>query len=211
MDTPAIIEDDTLDSASEYVLQWTQGLESGCASIAMKDDTIPVVVWSRSIGTSKNTIYFEQKGANVWPSNPESVSVSANTSKHPFCDVVGGNVHIVWEEDGKIKYRQKRGTNWNTIETVSNISLTSRSPQILDGDICIFTEAPLFGSYSHIVYRKRSAAGWSASAVIDSTDNLSEYPQGYVVTTGLPRMLHIVWTEGNNAPYEIRYKKISLP
>ncbi|OQX56481.1 MAG: hypothetical protein B5M53_01160 [Candidatus Cloacimonas sp. 4484_209] len=167
MDTPAIIEDDTLDSASEYVLQWTQGLESGCASIAMKDDTIPVVVWSRSIGTSKNTIYFEQKGANVWPSNPESVSVSANTSKHPFCDVVGGNVHIVWEEDGKIKYRQKRGTNWNTIETVSNISLTSRSPQIL--------------------------------------------PQGYVVTTGLPRMLHIVWTEGNNAPYEIRYKKISLP
>ncbi len=211
---PGSIQDTAVvDTASEYVSQWTQGLELECASIAMKNDTIPVIAWSRSIGTGKHTIYFKEKGVGGWPSDPETVSVAANTSKHPFCDVANGNIHIVWEEDNKVKYRKKSGANWQSIETVSNTSLTSRSPQMLGGDLCAFTEVPLFppGNYSHIVYRKRSAFGWGASVVIDSTNSPSEYPQSYIETTPFGRNLHTVWTEGNNLPYEVKYKKVTSP
>ncbi len=213
LDTPSIIEDDTLDIASEYVSEWTQGLELRCASIALYNDTMSVITWSRPIGAGKDTIYYKEKGVSGWPTDPETVSVSANTSKHPFCDVANGNIHIVWEEDNKVKYRKKSGVNWTSIEVVSNTSLVSRSPQMLDGDICIFTEVPLFppGNYSHIVYRKKSAFGWGASVVIDSTNSLSEYPQSYIETTPFGRNLHTVWTEGNNSPYEVMYKKVNQP
>jgi len=214
LDTPSIIEDDTLDSASEYVSEWIQGLELECASIALYNDTMSVITWSRPIGAGKDTIYCKQETAGGWPASPEVISSSSDTSNHPFCDIESSTIHIVWEEEGIIKHRQRQIVgDWGSIETVSNTSLTSRSPQMLGGDLCAFTEVPLFppGNYSHIVYRKRSAFGWGASVVIDSTNSLSEYPQSYIETTAFGRNLHTVWTEGNNSPYEVKYKKVSQP
>lgn len=209
VDTPGIIEDDTLDEASEYSSQWTQGLELECASIAM-DDTIPIVAWSRPIGTGKNTIYCKVKGADSFPGDPDTVSEVSNTSNHPFCDVKDGNIHIVWEEDEKIKYRSKlQESDWGNIETVSNASLTSRNPQIVDGDICVFTEVPQSqpNHCSHVVYRKRSAFGWGSSTILESTNYESEYAQSIYLGRGVQAgELHVLWTEGNSSPYDIKYK-----
>jgi len=214
LDTPSIIEDDTLDSASEYVSEWTQGLELECASIALYNDTMSVITWSRPIGAGKDTIYCKQETAGGWPASPEVVSSSSDTSNHPFCDIESSTIHIVWEEEGVIKHRHRQlSGDWSSIETVSNSSLVSRTPQIFDGNICVYTEVPQVqpNHCSHIIYRKRSAFGWGASVVMDSTNSLSEYPQSYIETTPFGSNLHTVWTEGNNTPYEVKYKKVTNP
>ncbi|TES94380.1 MAG: T9SS type A sorting domain-containing protein [Candidatus Cloacimonadota bacterium] len=213
------IEHTILDSAMEFVAEYPAGIELGSASIDLDDDNNPVVAWSRPIGEGKHTVYFKQKIGGVWPDEPDTISTPEEISRHPFCDVANGNVNIVWEEEGLIKYRQKDLTGpgvWSDIETVSNPFNYSRSPQILDGDICVYTEIPQVqpDSCSHVVYSVRLWPGnWLPSCIIESTPNLSEYPQGYVEKISpFDRTLHTVWTEENDEsePYSIRYKKTEI-
>jgi len=213
LEKPVLIENDILDEASEYVNEWTPEYVS--ASLDLDGNNNPVVAWSRSIGEGKNVVYFKQKVGGIWPSEPEVVSSPTEVSHHPFCDIANGEIEVVWENEGIIKHRQRPLTgDWSPIYTVSNPENYSRSPQILDGDICIYTEFPQLqpNHYSNVVYRMRLGDGnWLPSQIIESTPYLSEYPQSYIETTAFPRILHIVWTEGNNAPYEVKYKKVILP
>jgi hypothetical protein len=212
VEQPEIIEDAILDEATEYVDGWVSGLELECASIALGDRDNPVVVWSRPLGEGKDVVYCKQK-IETWSAEPEVVSNPATESKHPFCDICNDKIHVCWEADGLIKYRERAansGTPWQSIETVSNQYNVSRSAQVYDGDVCIYTEVPQFqqGEASHVVHAERMGPGnWSASTIIDSTSDLSEYPQSYLISSPVERRLHTIWTEGNEDPYEVRYKE----
>jgi hypothetical protein len=206
-----IIESATLDSVVEYATDWTSDLELGCASIAICNDDTIVVVWSRPIGAGKDTIYIKQQTASGWPSDPDTVSSSNKKSNHPFCDVVDDTVvHIVWEEDDRIiKYRKKSGSTWSNVETVSNAKNTSRSPQVLDGDICVYTVESMIGNSSTVVYSKKSIATgmWGAPVTIESTNARSEHPQAFITSSPFGRTIYAVWTEGNSEPFHIRHNK----
>jgi len=214
LEQPVFIEDEILDEAREYVNEWIPGYVS--ASLDLDDNNNQVVAWSRMIGEGKNIVYCKQKTGGVWPSEPEIVSSPSEISHHPFCDISNGEIEVVWENEGTIKHRQRPLTGqWSPIYTVSNPQNYSRSPQILDGDVCIYTEVPQLqpDHYSNVVYRMRLGDGnWLSSQIIESTSHLSEYPQCYVEEVSpFGRILHTVWTEGNEAPYEVRYKQTILP
>jgi parallel beta-helix repeat protein len=214
LEEPSIVEDDILDEATEWVNQWNP--EYASASLAL-DDNNPVVAWSRAIGGGKNTVYFKQKTGGVWPEEPDIVSSPEEISQHPFCDVNDGVIHIVWEvldNDTLIKYRQRGLIGWSDIETVSDPVLTSHHPQLLGGDICVYSEFPMVqpDHCSNVVYRKRLPNGdWLSTHTVEFTSFLSEYPQSYIEKRGNLEILHTVWTEGSDAPYEVRYKKTTLP
>lgn len=209
VDEPSISSEDTLDEAKQYATQWLN--VKGYVSLDLYNDTISVVVWSRPIGDGKDTIYCKQETSSGWPSSPDVVSSSSSKASNPFCDIIGSIIHVVWEEEGVIKHRQRYiHTDWMSIETVSNTLLTSRNPQIVNGDICVYTEVPQFvpNHRSHVVYRKRSGQGtWGSSNILESTSYESEYPQSFI----LEKDLYVAWTEGNSAPYEVKYKKKSEP
>jgi hypothetical protein len=206
-----ILDSAILDSAAQYAAEWPSNLELGWASIVISNNNLPVVVWSRTIGASKDTVFFMQMGASGWPGTPDTVSSSDKKSNHPFCDVVDDTVvHIVWEEDNKIiEYRKKAGSTWANIETVSDTRKTSRSPQVFDGDICVYTEESIIGNTSTVVYSKKSVATgrWGSPVIIESTNAKSEYPQSFITSTPLGRIIHAVWTEGNSEPFHIRHNK----
>ncbi len=208
LDTPSLSDTATLDSV---VKTSSSSWSMGYASLDLYNDTISVVVWSRPIGAGKDTIYCKQETASGWPSSPEVVSSSSTKATKPFCDITGNSVYVVWEEEGVIKHRQRNITGeWISIETVSNTLLTSRNAQMVNENICVYTEVPQLqpNHRSHVVYRKRSGQGtWSSSTIIESTNYESEFAQSIF----LERDLHVVWTEGNSSPYEIKYKKKTRP
>jgi hypothetical protein len=212
LDTPSLSDTATLDSV---IKPSSSTWSTGYASLDLYNDTISVVVWSRPIGAGKDTIYCKQETASGWPSSPEVVSSSSTKATKPFCDIEGSKVYVVWEEEGVIKHRQRHITGeWRSIETVSNALLVSRNAQILNENICVFTEVPQVqpNHRSHVVYRKRTGEGWGLSTILESTNYESEFAQTIFLGGGVQvGELHFVWTEGNSSPYEIKYKKKANP
>jgi len=216
IDSPTIIEDDTLDWTQELVDGWIPGLELGSASIDLDDDGNPVVAWSRAIGAGKHTVYLMQNDG-TWPAEPETVSTQGEVSIHPFCDINNDKIHVVWEDEEVIKYRKRSLTgSWISEETVSDTLNKSRSPQIVSGNICVYTEEPQQqpNHHSHPVYSKRKGSNnWLPSNIIENTSCYSEYTQSYMYW-GMPlptkRTLHTIWTDGNEVPYKVKYKKVNF-
>ncbi|TES90231.1 MAG: T9SS type A sorting domain-containing protein [Candidatus Cloacimonadota bacterium] len=206
---PSIIEDVILDEATEYVTHPTTP-EYVSASLDLDDNNIPVVSWSRAIGDGKNTVYCKQRLGGVWPEAPDVVSSPDEVSISPFCCVKNDIIHVVWEDEGIIRHRQRGlATDWMAIETVSNPLNASRNPQLLDGNICIYTEGSPLQAISNVVYSMRVGTIWLPSQIIESTPEFSEYPQGYIEKIpSFDRTLYTVWTDGNEPAYEIRYKQV---
>ncbi|GAH40212.1 unnamed protein product, partial [marine sediment metagenome] len=115
---PMLSDTVTLDSV---IKPSSSSWSMGYASLDLYNDTISVVVWSRPIGAGKDTIYCKQETSSGWPSSPDVVSLSSSKASNPFCDIKGSMIHVVWEEEGVIKFRQRYiTTDWMSIETVSN-------------------------------------------------------------------------------------------
>jgi len=98
-------------------------------------------------------------------------------------DAYDGYVHIVWEQDGAIKHRQRLiGGDWLSEETAAEESGKRLSHPVMDkGCVIVFTEspAPQPDHFSDVVYKIKNRGYWQEKQHI--TEIMSAgYPQIYV-------------------------------
>lgn len=215
LDTPSVIENDTLEEGRMSISGWADN--TILSSLELLNDTLPAIAWSRTLGASKDTIFFMQMSGDTWPDEPDTVSSSSDESTDPVLLSQGNYTHIVWEENGdKMQYRNKTIFGWSTIETISDPFKQSRNPQLVycDSLMCIYTEEPqMYPDHrSNIVYRVRKGCNnWSHSRTIGQGTVLLEHPQCYAMKQYSERDLHTIWTKGNGEPLEVQYKITNLP
>ncbi|MEW6687390.1 MAG: hypothetical protein AB1393_14495, partial [Candidatus Edwardsbacteria bacterium] len=117
-------------------------------------------------------------------------------------------IDAIWEGPflGMVSYRSKldTATIWDSIAVVDTSAIW---PVITAGGYAVFTK-------DSEIYKKRKIGNlWPDTTLqnISNTPTTSNFPQACFSQTVSGSNLFTVWTEGNSAPYEIRFAKLSVP
>jgi photosystem II stability/assembly factor-like uncharacterized protein len=147
------------------------------------------------------------------------VSEDGRLSHHPYVDVqANGVVNYVWEDSTANNidiYRQYEGSPFLPVPVVETPG-KSQWPQICKGTTWItwseFIYPPTDNNWE-ICYKDMEYEGYQ---ILSQTLEMSKYSHGVVTHSPYwpppyePK-LTAIWTEGNQAPYEIRVKTVALP
>lgn len=155
--------------------------------------------------SSSNMQYRAKTLSSGWSSTENIFS----NGKRPNLEVVGSVVHVVCDSCStdiwhcKAEYSAS-GHTWTTTQ-VSNTSNNSKYAVITSGSACAWVEE-LSGNKEVYHSYYDSKTGWSASANISETSEHSNYPHIVHKQTPSETKLYFVWTEGDNSPYDIKFK-----
>ena len=153
--------------------------------------------------------------------NRTQVSEEGRFSHHPYVDVqANGVINYVWEDSIADNIEIHWAYEWdNNIIPRGNVSNTpgkSQWPQICKGTTWItwseFIYPPTDNNWE-ICYKDMEYEGYQ---ILSQTLEMSKYSHGVVTRSPYwpppyePK-LTAIWTEGNQAPYEIRVKTVALP
>ncbi|MEO0122945.1 MAG: T9SS type A sorting domain-containing protein [candidate division WOR-3 bacterium] len=153
--------------------------------------------------------------------NRIQVSEDSRFSHHPFVDVqANGVINYVYEDStvNNIEIYRAYELN-NVIYRVGNISNTpgkSQWPQICKGTTWITWSEYIYPPTDNnweICYKDMEYEGYQ---ILSQTDGMSKYSHGIVTRSPYwpppyePK-LTAIWTEGNQSPYEIRAKTVTIP
>ena len=126
--------------------------------------------------------------------NDVQISDGTTSSSKPSLGLDSlGAIHIVWINDGSVKYRKgfNNGVNWSSVQTLSNGSSDSPKILIVNDEPYVFWEE---GSPSYIKYCKSSDGGLSWS----SPSNISSSNASFVsVACDSKNNIYAVWQEEN--------------
>ncbi|MBN2378726.1 hypothetical protein JXM67_02855 [candidate division WOR-3 bacterium] len=166
--------------------------------VAMYDDGTGIydVVYYRSLDNGE-----------TWSSmvNLSNLAASQINSKNPSIVVAGNNLHVVWEEEGDIKYAlsTNNGDSWDTTMIVSGASAS------------IYPSVALSGGDVHVVWCDDSLAAqeifcinydgsWGSKirVSIDNSNN-STYPS--VAASG--DNVHVVWEDSRDGAAKVYYNR----
>ncbi len=104
-----------------------------------------------------------------------------------------GSIHIVWEQDGGLWYRNWRNGAWSTIEQVAAEGETPTLAADPYGEIVYLAWGQEFGGNYEIFSRKwDSVNGWSASHNVSSNDGGSSSPD---LAVGRDGKVHLIWAD----------------
>ncbi|MEO0129865.1 MAG: C25 family cysteine peptidase [candidate division WOR-3 bacterium] len=160
-----------------------------------------------------NEIWYSVKEGAIWKT-PINISNTPDLSTNCFIDCYGDSVIIVWSEvvgDYKEIYKRARNINgpytqWNGITNISQSpKYESDYPQIVAGDFVTYSEMV---DNNWEIYLRRL----STNEVFNISNTLahSKFSQIAFSQTWLNSNLYFLWTEGNQIPYEIKYKQIRV-
>ncbi|MCK4255250.1 hypothetical protein KAX35_00055, partial [candidate division WOR-3 bacterium] len=173
------------------------------SSIDVDMNNNPHVVWDR------DGINYKTKADGEWIEE-----IVAEGSK-PFIDVTDNCVHIVWEYENDIYHTYKEmGGGWEVHENISQSTRHSESPQILDGVVCVWSEYvyQIPNGTPHddyeVFYKVREGTEWEERHNLSNTSQDSKYPQ--IALNSHEGILSLAWTEGNNPPYEVKFKQTNF-
>jgi hypothetical protein len=138
-------------------------------------------------------------------------------SAHPFVETYGDSVFVVWQhlEPPTLKEEVYRAANWIYYSppqfTWSNLSLTPMTKSLYSvnasGFFTVFVDElePPIDSRYEIFYKIESD---DPLTNISQTEPKSIYPQSVARFHVGRKHLYTAWLEGDEIPYEIRFKKI---
>ncbi len=182
-----------------------------------------------------DTVYYAYRlvGSNEWivkgdifsyddPLHPGYYDIGFNSSK-PFIYTEGDKIYVVWshrmginelEEVWRISgHPWEDFSQWNR-DTISQTIETHRSlyPVITDQQYTFYVEQiwpRIDGTRSDVFWRRSPAE--PAYNISNDFSISSLYPDAEVRSTRRGTYLYVIWQEGNEMPYEIKFKKIFLP
>jgi len=155
--------------------------------------------------SSSNIKYRAKTLSSGWSSTE---NIFAN-GKRPCLEVVGSVVHVVCDSCSTDIYHCKIqyslfGHTWTTRQ-VSNTNDNFKYAVITGGNACAWVEE-LSGNKEiyHSYYNAEN--GWSTPVNTSETSDHSNYPDITHKQTQSETKLYFVWTEGDNSPYDIKFK-----
>jgi uncharacterized protein YfiM (DUF2279 family) len=133
------------------------------------------------------------------PGGLVNVSASPADSRAPALAVAEGVVHIVWEEDDRIKHRTYDGAHWSVVRSIA----VGEQPAIVtDGtghaNLAFVNE---FGGNFEIYHCRWSGSSWSLPRNVSNTSGVSSSPALGVASDGT---IHIAWAD-NTPGYNVIY------
>lgn len=133
-------------------------------------------------------------------------------SAHPFVETYGDSVFVVWQHLDPVTqkedvYRARRYVTlpfewWNFSWTSDLISL---DPVNASGLFTVYAEEPKAGNPYDIYYKIRP---YDDRINVSNTPGHSRYPQSAARFTPEADFHYTAWLEGDEAPYEIRFRKM---
>jgi len=177
------------------------------------------VVWHR-LG---NILYKEQTGPGTWkPLVDVSQSGSGMKSWNPSSFLSGNLLSAAWMMrdssllavifPSKICYRSRlldgADTTWGARETLSVGLRHAERPVLGLGPSVVFSGYN-DGTGAEIYLANRTSGGWAALENVSNTAAGSFFPHLFTVQGASSRTHDILWTEGDNAPYEVVYKQVT--
>jgi photosystem II stability/assembly factor-like uncharacterized protein len=179
--------------------------EYGSASIDL------MVFGSLHIAYDANGViwYRERNPFGGWQ-RPERVSsIFMTDCHHPSLEVAGTNIYVVWESKSgdyrDIFHRYKYNGQWYNTSIVSDGSFESSYPVLSKGWNVTWQEDV---SDNQEVYKAQYdplSGGWDREN-ISNTEMSSCYPHFNIKEMENSTAYYYVWTENNNAPYDVEYK-----
>ncbi len=130
---------------------------------------------------------------------PTNVSESPADSRFPVLAVSSGQIHVVWEEDGRIYHRFFQDTAWSAVRSVA----TGEQPVIATdaaGTVHLILVNEFGGNYE-IYHCRWNGIAWSLPRNVSNTSGVSSAPGLAVATDGT---LHVVWAD-NTPGYNVIY------
>ncbi len=175
-------------------------IRHGKAAVAVRQPDRSIwVVYERN-----NAVVCQWRRSNgTW----ESVLIAPNASC-PCLSVSDELVHIIWEQHYENSdYRQIRtfynnGLGWSRIQTIATVTGKNCYPYIADGAVAVWADI-YQGQWDVFSSRRTKYSVWTTPQNISQTPDDSKYPQAAIYQTATDTNLVYVWTEGDEAPYEI--------
>ncbi len=179
-------------------------------SIDVDENGNPHIAYDLPSGMGYPFVYYANKLTGNWIS--EYIIDCAVYPVHPFIDAHYDKIDIVYERENDIWLARGMASSpgW-TQKNISDTSAPSRSPQILDGVVIVWAEQQPEGHYD-ICYKTKTLYGgkrWSRVKSMSETSLNSRYPQ-IALESALPThgyYLNCIWTEGDEASYEIKFAR----
>lgn len=164
--------------------------------------------WQRS-----DTICYAVKPRNgAWDNWGWQFDLAGLQSAHPFVETYGDSIFVVWQHLDPVTqkedvYRARRYVTlpfewWNFSWTSDLISL---DPVNASGFFTVYVEEPTIDSPFDIYYKVRA---FDDRIHVSNTPGHSRYPQSVARFTAEADFHYTAWLEGDEAPYEIRFRKM---
>ncbi|MCK4328982.1 T9SS type A sorting domain-containing protein [candidate division WOR-3 bacterium] len=165
-----------------------------CSSICLDRKGHPHITWCKPFWAETEEIYYRVMTDTGW-SSIFNISESPNTSSsHPFIDIYGDFVNVVWEEGENISHIRKwLYGDWEE----SDITIEGRSPQVLDG--CVITYSDSVSGKGIVFYKEFDRIDWEDSVVLSDMYGDCNNPQSNLTNS----ILTVVWTEDKEDIYKV--------
>jgi len=155
--------------------------------------------------SSSNIKYRAKTLSSGWSSTE---NIFAN-GKRPCLEIVGSVVHVVCDSCSTDIYHCKTqysrlSHRWTTRQ-VSNTNYNSKYAVITGGNACAWVEE-LSGNKEIYHSYYDAETGWSTPTNVSETSDHSNYPDITHKQTQSETKLYFIWTEGDNSPYDIKFK-----
>jgi hypothetical protein len=191
------------------VVAYAEGTSGGqinkSPSLVLDAYSKPHLIWSQD-----GAVNYSVKQNGAW-SAPRTMNTSGRPGKEPFIEINGTTIKTVWVEDeanglGEIWYQIKDvGTNpdvWPGYPMQESFTTTqdSRWPQLAGGHV-IWSEQ--VGGNNWEIYLDGQN--------ISNTPASSRFSQSCFRQTTSASYVYSAWTEGDAAPYQIKFSTLTVP
>ena len=171
-----------------------RGLGNSVASIDIDADGILHLVWTRPSWSETGEVYYIKKTDTGW-SDIQNISETPDVaSYHPFIEIYGDFVDVVWEEEDSICYRKRWiYGDWEDTGTITD----GTSPQIMDG--CVLTYSDSIAGRNAVFYKVFDGIAWGDSILLTYMYENCKYPQMGLADS----ILSVIWTEDIEDIYKL--------
>jgi len=180
-------------------------------ALAVDDQDVIHVVFDTDGGCPWLRYRYRDNG--VWSEKPKNDTFALAGSYYPDLEFFGDRLHLVWDYrypdttyDHAICYRSKAMNGWDTVMAVYEPLPFNQfgNPVSAGGWYTIWAD-------QDICYSRFNGATWEDPEMVQVTTELSAHPTAIFRQDLNDTCLYIAWTEGDSAPYSIRFKKITVP
>ena len=180
-----------------------------CPTVALDSLGVVHYAWDDKLTPRRYAISYRKREINGLFTPKEEIS-SYGENIAPCLDFSRwqNSINAVWEGPlwPSVSYRSKLDTasSWNLIDT---IDMTGMQPVTVAGGYAVFSRD------GEIYVNRKVGNLWPDTAEINisNTTAMSNYPQACFSQTAGGSSLYVAWTEGDAAPYQIKFAKIAVP